>query len=137
MNTYWENNGKHQDWVEVLQKQVPAQGEAEELHIDLLRNVANCYYDHYNNGNCNWDHKQEQFAHIEYHADKLEAAAEIEGITSTWRLLKDIRRPLDEDLDDGLGYLGQDSETLEDNLEKLVDIVVRWAWGIEQAQAVQ
>jgi hypothetical protein len=136
MGTYWDGNGKYQEWSDKLEDQVPMSGRAEKLHIDLVRNISNCYYDHFNNGNCNWGNKSEQFAHIEYHADALHEAALAEGIENIRSLLSSIRSPLDADFAKNLFYCGEDAEDLEENWEKLADIIIGWAWKVEQSLPV-
>lgn len=132
MDTYWNNNGKYQEWSDKLDSLVPACGKAKELHIDLFRNIGNCYYDHYNNGNCNWDNKREQFANIEYNADELAEAAQVEGVDDIRKLLAGIRSILDNDCEDD--YSGEDDARLENNWEKLTDIITRYAWQVETSK---
>ena len=53
-NTYWAHKGKHQDLYEILSETlVPASGPADTPAGELLRSMANVYYDVYNNGGCN------------------------------------------------------------------------------------
>ena len=129
--TYWNNTGKYQTELDELTKKVPTSGKARELHIDLVRNVQSLVYDHYNNGNCNWDNKREQFAHIEYCADELAGVAKSEGVKNIHRLLADIRRQVGDCLD------GDGDSGLNDNWETLTDVVVSWAWQVENQRQVE
>ena len=56
-NSYWNNNGKHQQLADKLQKLIPAQGSVERPRknrsLEHFRKAVNCYYDLYNNGLCN------------------------------------------------------------------------------------
>ena len=48
---YWSDNGKYQADYEALNEAlVPAEGTSDYSRGELLRVVANCYYDVYNNG---------------------------------------------------------------------------------------
>lgn len=55
--TYWNNNGKHQQAVEVLNKLVPDFGSvvnpAKNKALEKFRKASGVYYDIYNNGLCN------------------------------------------------------------------------------------
>lgn len=55
MNLYWEEKGKYQEIYALLSKQVPVAGECPPSRpaLDQMRQMANCYYDLYNNGLCN------------------------------------------------------------------------------------
>lgn len=65
--TYWENNGKHQELYERLYEQlVPEIGDAATQEGQLLRYMSNLYYDLYNNGWCNWDVYEEARLFIAY-----------------------------------------------------------------------
>lgn len=53
-NTYWDANGAYQKELdELFNKLVPASGEAETVHGELVRAVNRLYYEYCNNGNCN------------------------------------------------------------------------------------
>lgn len=52
-DTYWGNNGKHQDMADALKPEVPHMGKADHPAIEVFRNMQNFYYDRYNNGHCN------------------------------------------------------------------------------------
>lgn len=53
-NTYWNNNGKYQEFVERLEALIPDSGAVNQprknRHLEKFRKAANCYYDLYNNG---------------------------------------------------------------------------------------
>jgi len=53
-NTYWDDNGAYQKEHDKLFDQlVPAQGDAETVHGELVRVSGRLYYEYCNNGNCN------------------------------------------------------------------------------------
>lgn len=52
-DTYWGNNGTHQEKLDELSKHVPGMGKASDPVIEVIRNLQNFYYDRYNNGHCN------------------------------------------------------------------------------------
>lgn len=53
-NSYWDDNGYYQSVYDRLESNlVPAQGEAETLHGELIRCIGRLYYDYCNNGNIN------------------------------------------------------------------------------------
>jgi len=52
--TYWNHKGAHQSIYDKYSKLVPKKGKSKVPHIELLRNIANVYYDFYNNGNDTW-----------------------------------------------------------------------------------
>lgn len=63
--SYWDWNGKYQDEVQQLRNiLVPAMGQAETHYGELIRSITNVTYDHYNNGGCNWDVKQEEWEYL-------------------------------------------------------------------------
>lgn len=134
--SYWNNEGKYQKEYEELSKLIPDNGPAESVLVDLIRNISNCYYDHYNNGDCKWDHKKEQFQNIRYHAEKLRATAKDENEDIDY-LLNFIRQTLDElwdknnqmeDWDSAYYELPADIEKeLEVCYEALSNIIIRWA----------
>lgn len=53
-NTYWSENGKHQDLLDPLYDLIPAEGEVDKPHanpaLERFRKASNAYYDLYNNG---------------------------------------------------------------------------------------
>lgn len=64
-NTYWNNKGKYQKEADILHKElVPIEGDASTLKGQLLRFASNVYYDHYNNGDCNFDVKKDQWNYL-------------------------------------------------------------------------
>lgn len=56
-NTYWNNKGKHKEFVTLLQKLITSEGSVVEPKknpaLERFRIASNCYYDLYNNGLCN------------------------------------------------------------------------------------
>lgn len=54
MTTYWNKKGSYQSLYDKYCKLVPQKGVSKVPHIELLRNIANIYYDFYNNGNDTW-----------------------------------------------------------------------------------
>ena len=51
-STYWNNQNPHQARAEFALSLVPTEGESDRDDIEVLRRVANAYYDYFNNG---WD----------------------------------------------------------------------------------
>lgn len=52
--SYWNSNGAYQkEFDELYDKLVPAQGEADTVHGEMLRAASRLFYDFCNNGNCN------------------------------------------------------------------------------------
>ena len=53
-NTYWNNNGKYEDFAQKLNDLVPDEGEVPNKRknpaLEKFRKASNCYYDLYNNG---------------------------------------------------------------------------------------
>ena len=52
-NSYWNNNGTHQELANKLQEMIPHEGEvsgSKNAKLEKLRKAINCYYDLYNNG---------------------------------------------------------------------------------------
>jgi hypothetical protein len=56
--TYWNGRGLHKAKYEAAQEQIPAQGRAATMELNLLRVVVNLYYTLYNDGSCNLEIKQ-------------------------------------------------------------------------------
>lgn len=52
-NTYWNNEGKHQEAVERLNEQAPSWGMTDNKFMNLFIVASTVYYDVYNNGGCN------------------------------------------------------------------------------------
>lgn len=134
-NTYWSSNGKYQAWYDELWKQVPAQGKADKLHIDLVRCVSKLYYDHYNNGGCNWDiYRNSEFTNLGYWQDVLYPVAleERDGTESLQSDFTFIRKTMDEiERMDDRAWIKEKLDSLDDKWEKLTDIIVRYAWEKE------
>lgn len=53
MNSYWFDNGKHQDTADQLYRLKPDWGMTENKYMNLFLCASNVYYDVYNNGGCN------------------------------------------------------------------------------------
>lgn len=53
MNTYWNENGKHQEQIDELQSLIPSWGMTENSYMNLLITASKVYYDVHNNGGCN------------------------------------------------------------------------------------
>ena len=52
--SYWNNNGAYQEEYDALyEKLVPAQGEANSVHGEMIRSISRLFYDFCNNGNGN------------------------------------------------------------------------------------
>jgi hypothetical protein len=137
-NTYWNYKGKHQalynKYKELL---VPKSGEASTPHGELLRNVANVYYDFYNNGNDTWYRAVDNGAIcIEYRAPSdapedvkaffsyiFEEYNEYERNLKAYEKVVDHLTEDDDDIDDFDAGVPQFSE---DELESIVDSVIEF-----------
>lgn len=54
--SYWNGTGKYEALYRALHSQlVPSAGASETFHGEILRVVSKLYYDHFNNGACNFD----------------------------------------------------------------------------------
>ena len=53
MNTYWNRNGKHQEWVDEINKTMPDMYDTDNEYMNVFIAVSNVYYDIYNNGGGN------------------------------------------------------------------------------------
>lgn len=52
--SYWANDGAYQfDMDRLYDKLVPASGESETIHGEMIRAVSRLFYEYCNNGNCN------------------------------------------------------------------------------------
>lgn len=123
---YWNGTGKYQAQFDKMSLRIPDMGIANESHIDLVRNIANLYHDHFNNGGCNWDSTRRQFEHIAYWREQMYPFAGSEGVKNLTALLYKIRE-LALDYDDNF-------EKLSTEWEKLADIVISYAWNVEAPQ---
>ena len=56
-HSYWQSNGKYQELADKLAKLIPSLGACDNDALELMRVVSNLYYDLYNNGLCNADHR--------------------------------------------------------------------------------
>jgi hypothetical protein len=63
--TYWNRNGKYDNFANQLQALIPIEGAVENPRknkkLEKFRKAVNCYYDLYNNGLCN---RATQFAKV-------------------------------------------------------------------------
>ena len=53
MGTYWNNNGKHQEWVEKINDTMPSMYDTDNYYMNVFIAFSNIYYDIYNNGGGN------------------------------------------------------------------------------------
>ena len=53
MGTYWNNNGKHQEWVERINDTIPSMYDTDNYYMNVFIAFSNIYYDIYNNGGGN------------------------------------------------------------------------------------
>lgn len=51
--SYWNNNGIYQQDLDRLNELIPASGEADTLHGEMIRAINRLYYEYCNNGNIN------------------------------------------------------------------------------------
>jgi len=125
-NTYWNMKGKYQEYAFAVSALIPYKGKASNLHLDLFRNTVRLYHDYYTNGGDNFgDCFYLDLYHLMYHADELESVAVDEGEPLISRLLERIFG--------GFGGKVVFNESLTHNLEKLADIVARYAWEKEHS----
>lgn len=52
-NTYWNDNGKYQAFVNALEERIPSIGYTTNVYANLFIAMSHLYYDAYNNGGCN------------------------------------------------------------------------------------
>lgn len=52
-NTYWNNNGKYQDFINELTDRTPGHGYTSNVYANIYLVMAHLYYDAYNNGGGN------------------------------------------------------------------------------------
>ena len=123
--TYWNNQSPHQARAEFALSLVPIEGEADRDDIEVLRRVANAYYDYFNNG---WsgdagivnDHRVREVLD-----DRVKAAIAASGNTKAQRCLDLIREAFeayDIECEEGVssyGY-GDDDEDEYDDDEPIV-----------------
>ena len=53
MNTYWNNNGKHQEWADKVSETMPSMYYTDNKHMNVFIAMSNIYYEIYNNGGGN------------------------------------------------------------------------------------
>lgn len=53
MGTYWNNNGKYQEWVDKINETMPDMYDTDNKHMNVFIAFCNIYYDVYNNGGGN------------------------------------------------------------------------------------
>ena len=51
--SYWGSEGKYQAQKDQIEQDVPAEGYAQNVAVELYRCAANVYYEIFNNGGCN------------------------------------------------------------------------------------
>ena len=49
MGTYWNNNGKYQEWVDKINKTMPDMYDTDNKYMNVFIAFCNIYYDFYNN----------------------------------------------------------------------------------------
>lgn len=54
MGTYWNDNGKYQEWVDKTSKTIPDMYFTDNEYMNTFIEMSNLYYDIYNNGGCNF-----------------------------------------------------------------------------------
>lgn len=102
---YWNSKGKYQQENDILHEHVPLSGPVTGgidtimgsislLPIELMRCVTNMYYDHYNNGSCNW--RGDYLEIIDQHSSLLAQTAQEEG-HNIRRLLSRFHELMDEE----------------------------------------
>ncbi len=64
--SYWSSNGKYQADADQISKDVPAEGHAQNVAVELFRCAQNVYYEIYNNGGGNMGCDAWQDRHHEY-----------------------------------------------------------------------
>lgn len=78
--TYWNNNGKYQQFVTETNKIMPDYGDTSNLYMNLFIGISKLYYDCYNNGGCNI---------FDCYMDKVEKIQEKVGKIVVKRLIND------------------------------------------------
>jgi hypothetical protein len=53
MNSYWDGNGKHQDWVNKVSETMPDMYYTDNRYMNVFIAMSNIYYEIYNNGGGN------------------------------------------------------------------------------------
>lgn len=53
MNTYWNSNGKHQEWADKISETMPCMYHTNNKYMNIFIAMSNIYYEIYNNGGCN------------------------------------------------------------------------------------
>lgn len=53
MNTYWDENGKYQDWYDKIADTMPSMYDTDNSNMNLIIYMNRLYYDIYNNGGMN------------------------------------------------------------------------------------
>jgi len=140
--TYWNNRGRFRGLYDILWTElVPMQGKAETGEGELLRAIANRYYDLLNNGDCQ---HTEDLVVIEAHRYRL---LTIDPETPVTKLVEKLRAMYEdrwgensEDFgDDYEGVDGKYIEHLWEMFERLIDTAVRLVWkrvkGVDPAEA--
>lgn len=127
-STYWNNQSPHQARAEFALSLVPLEGEADRDDIEVLRRVANAYYDYFNNG---WsgdagivnDHRVREVLD-----NRVKAAIAASGNTKAQRCLDLIREAFEaydiecEESASSYGYEDDDDEYEDDEPIVWVDM---------------
>lgn len=53
MNTYWNDNGKYQEWVNEVSETMPNMYDTDNKYMNIFIAMSNLYYEIYNNGGGN------------------------------------------------------------------------------------
>ena len=53
MNTYWNGNGKYQDWTDKVNETMPSMYDTDNKYMNIFIAMSNIYYEIYNNGGGN------------------------------------------------------------------------------------
>lgn len=53
MGTYWNNNGKYQEWVDKINDTMPSMYDTDNYYMNVFIAFSSIYYDIYNNGGGN------------------------------------------------------------------------------------
>lgn len=140
--SYWKNNGRHEEASNNLQALVPAQGEAKKgSPLELFRVAGNAYYDLWNNGMGNAPQRLAPLLEtLKAYRSKGILATEDAAETALWKDVAALERfyeefleaeafdPLDleeDDVYDNPGY--PNHERLYFPMERLMDAVIRYA----------
>lgn len=91
-NTYWNEAGKHQAFVNALEDRCPGIGYTSNVYVNLFLAMSHLYYDAYNNGGCNIeDCYMRDFRHYvePYLGDKVRLDPFIYGLSNVMETMMD------------------------------------------------